>query len=53
MLQLEEEEESSEVLLTHGGNCNESGDAGAIVAEGGHTAVVGGGRGQAGNGHYM
>lgn len=40
MLQLEEEEESREVLLTHGGNRNESGDAGAIVAEGGYTAVV-------------
>lgn len=44
MLKVEEEEQSREVLLTHGGNRNESGDAGAAVAEGGHAAVVGSGR---------
>lgn len=38
------------MLLTHGGNRDEGGDAGAVVAEGGHAAVVGSGRGQAGNG---
>lgn len=43
MLQLEEKEER-EVLLTHGGNRNVRGNTGAIVAEGGHAAVVGGGR---------
>lgn len=53
MLPLKEEEESKKVLLTHGRNRNESGDTGAIVAEGGHTAVVRGGRGKAGNGHYV
>lgn len=51
--ELGEEEESREGLLTHGGNRDERGDAGAVVAEGGHTAVVGSGRGQAGNGHNM
>lgn len=43
MLQLEDKVER-EVLLTHGGNRNESGNTGAIVAEGGHAAVVGSGR---------
>lgn len=41
------------IQLTHRGDCNEGGDAGAVVAKSGDTAVVGCARQEAGDGHYV